>query len=397
MTSFQEMTFSELLSDAEVFVDGDWVESKDQDQNGDVRLIQLADIGDGFYIDKSSRFLNSETAKRLKCTYLKEGDILVARMPDPLGRACIFPKSEMPCVTVVDVCIIRPNQNKVDNRWLMHTINSPIMRQRINEYVTGTTRQRISRGNFSKLKISVPPLAEQRRIASILDQADVLRQKRQQAIEKLDQLLQATFIDMFGDPVSNPKGWDLYKLSDLGSISTGNTPSRDDADNFGNYLEWIKSDNLNNDEDYATTATEYLSEKGAKKGRVVPEGSILVTCIAGSFDCIGNLAMVDRKVSFNQQINSITPNDTVVLEFLYYLMKISKPIIQNASTNSMKGMISKSKFSEILLPIPSKEKQIQFVELFKKLYGLKVSHKLYSNNADSLFKSLQNQAFNGTL
>ena len=58
MTSFQEMTFSELLSDAEVFVDGDWVESKDQDPNGDVRLIQLADIGDGFYIDKSSRFLN---------------------------------------------------------------------------------------------------------------------------------------------------------------------------------------------------------------------------------------------------------------------------------------------------------------------------------------------------
>ena len=60
-------------------------------------------------------------------------------------------------------------------------------------------------------------------------------------------------------------------------------------------------------------------------------------------------------------------------------------------------MISKSKFSEILLPIPSKEKQIQFVELFKKLYGLKVLHKLYLNNADSLFKSLQNQAFNGTL
>lgn len=81
-------------------------------------------------------------------------------------------------VTVVDVCIIRPNQNKVDNRWLMHTINSPVMRQRINEYVTGTTRQRISRGNFSKLKISVPPLEQQRRIASILDQADELRQKR---------------------------------------------------------------------------------------------------------------------------------------------------------------------------------------------------------------------------
>jgi type I restriction enzyme, S subunit len=227
MTSFQEMTFSELLSDAEVFVDGDWVESKDQDPNGDVRLIQLADIGDGFYIDKSSRFLNSETAKRLKCTYLKEGDILVARMPDPLGRACIFPQSEMPCVTVVDVCIIRPNQNKVDNRWLMHTINSPVMRQRINEYVTGTTRQRISRGNFSKLKVSVPPLLEQRRIASILDKVDELRQKRQQAIEKLDQLLQATFIEMFGDPILNTKNWPSdKKLGDIADIVSGITKGR---------------------------------------------------------------------------------------------------------------------------------------------------------------------------
>ncbi|EXB77478.1 MAG: restriction endonuclease subunit S [Acinetobacter sp.] len=293
------------------------------------------------------------------------------------------------------VCKIQSIDERLDQNYLIRFL--PKALKDIEDRTPFVTVKHLSVKDINNIQIPLPPLAEQRRIASILDQADELRQKRQQAIEKLDQLLQATFIDMFGDPVSNPKGWDLYKLIDLGSISTGNTPSRDDADNFGNYLEWIKSDNLNNDEDYATTATEYLSEKGAKKGRVVPEGSILVTCIAGSFDCIGNLAMVERKVSFNQQINSITPNDTVILEFLYYLMKISKPIIQNASTNSMKGMISKSKFSEILLPIPSKEKQIQFVELFKKLYGLKVSHKLYLSNADSLFKSLQNQAFNGTL
>lgn len=293
--------------------------------------------------------------------------------------------------------VLSADKSRVDTDYFYHLLGSDFMYRKFAGLAAGAVVKNLNTELVKSISVPLPPLTEQRRIASILDNADELRQKRQQAIEKLDQLLQATFIDMFGDPVSNPKGWDLYKLSDLGSISTGNTPSRDDADNFGNYLEWIKSDNLNNDEDYATTATEYLSEKGAKKGRVVPEGSILVTCIAGSFDCIGNLAMVDRKVSFNQQINSITPNDTVVLEFLYYLMKISKPIIQNASTNSMKGMISKSKFSEILLPIPSKEKQIQFVELFKKLYGLKVSHKLYSNNADSLFKSLQNQAFNSTL
>ncbi|MGO1064069.1 restriction endonuclease subunit S [Acinetobacter lwoffii] len=310
----------------------------------------------------------------------------------PIGHVAI---NTIPMCTNQGFKSFVPKADLLDSQYLYYWLKAN--KEYLQDLGVGATFKEISKTVIANVEIPLPPLAEQRRIASILDQADELRQKRQQAIEKLDQLLQAAFIDMFGDPVSNPKGWDLYKLSDLGSISTGNTPSRDDADNFGNYLEWIKSDNLNNDEDYATTATEYLSEKGAKKGRVVPEGSILVTCIAGSFDCIGNLAMVERKVSFNQQINSITPNDTVILEFLYYLMKISKPIIQNASTNSMKGMISKSKFSEILLPIPSKEKQIQFVELFKKLYGLKVSHKLYLNNADSLFKSLQNQAFNGTL
>lgn len=178
-------------------------------------------------------------------------------------------------VTVVDVCIIRPNQNKVDNRWLMHTINSPVMRQRINEYVTGTTRQRISRGNFSKLKISVPPLEQQRRIASILDQADELRQKRQQAIEKLDQLLQATFIDMFGDPVSNPKGWEKEKMDTLMTIVRGGSPRP--IENFlGGTYPWIKiGDATKGDDLFITKTKEAITEEGLHKTRLLPEGSVI--------------------------------------------------------------------------------------------------------------------------
>src|SRR4051812_29891436 len=81
----------DLISRDGLFTDGDWVESKDQDPEGDVRLIQLADVGDGVYLNKSSRFLTSEKARELRCTFLNAGDLLVARMPDPLGRACIFP------------------------------------------------------------------------------------------------------------------------------------------------------------------------------------------------------------------------------------------------------------------------------------------------------------------
>src|SRR6266480_2819190 len=124
-------TISELIQEDGVFVDGDWVESKDQDPEGDVRLIQLADVGDGVYRNKSARFLTSAKAMQLGCTFLKPGDLLIARMPDPLGRACIFPGDEKPSVTVVDVCIVRTGNGGTNHRWLMHHINAAEMRSAI--------------------------------------------------------------------------------------------------------------------------------------------------------------------------------------------------------------------------------------------------------------------------
>ena len=213
-------TLKEVLEDAVVFNDGDWVESKDQDPDGDVRLVQLADVGDGYYVDKSSRFMTTARAKALRCTFLEPGDLLVARMPDPLGRCCAFPGDEKPCVTVVDVCVIRPCQKKVFPRWLMHCINSPITRHKISGYITGTTRQRISRGNLGKVTVPLPPLSEQRRIAEILDRAEALRAKRRAALALLDELTQSIFLDMFGDPVSNPKGWEWCKLKNVLELIT---------------------------------------------------------------------------------------------------------------------------------------------------------------------------------
>jgi len=210
-----EVSLLDALASAEVFVDGDWVESKDQDPEGDVRLVQLADVGDGEYVDKSDRFLTSAKADALRCTFLKPGDVLVARMPDPLGRACIFPGDPKPSVTVVDVCIIRPDAKKHDARWLMRCLNAPDCRNQIAGYATGTTRSRISRGNLGKIRIPLPPLPEQQRIAKILDKADALRCRRSPALAQHDTLTQSIFLDMFGDPVTNPKGWPRPSLEQL--------------------------------------------------------------------------------------------------------------------------------------------------------------------------------------
>ena len=177
-----------LLETAEVFVDGDWVESKDQDLDGDVRLIQLADVGDGIYLDRSSRFLTSDTARRLRCTPLQIGDILVARMPDPLGRACLFPGDERDAVTVVDVCIIRPGPEGPHPTWLMCCINTTGFRSLIAREATGTTRSRISRGNLSRLPIIAPPLALQRKFARRVEAVTRLRERSVSAETQCDSL-----------------------------------------------------------------------------------------------------------------------------------------------------------------------------------------------------------------
>jgi type I restriction enzyme S subunit len=155
----EELTLAELLQDG-LFTDGDWVESKDQDPAGGVRLIQLADIGDGVFRNRSARFLTSAKARELGCTFLEPGDVLVARMPEPLGRACIFPGVGQPAVTAVDVCILRPNPARVRADWLVKAINSPDFREAMQQFVRGTTRQRISRKNLGTLHLVVPSLPE---------------------------------------------------------------------------------------------------------------------------------------------------------------------------------------------------------------------------------------------
>ncbi len=164
-------TIQELAGPAGMVTDGDWVESKDQDPSGTVRLIQLADIGDGFFVNKSNRFMNVRTAERLNCTFLAPGDVLIARMPNPLGRACIFSGVKGLAVTIVDVLVWRADArlSGADPKWLMHAINSPLIRKSIASQSSGTTRQRISGKKLKQLLLPTPPVEEQRRIVGKIE------------------------------------------------------------------------------------------------------------------------------------------------------------------------------------------------------------------------------------
>jgi type I restriction enzyme S subunit len=180
-----QATIEDLAGPQGLTTDGDWIETKDQDPNGDVRLIQLADIGDGEFRERSERFVTDRTARRLHCTFLNKGDLPIARMPDPLGRACVFPGLDQAAITAVDVFIWRPSPNGPLVKWLMHFVNSKDVRNRIAEQAGGTTRQRVSGGRVKKLVIPVPPLHEQQRIVAKIDS---LSAKSRRARDQLDHI-----------------------------------------------------------------------------------------------------------------------------------------------------------------------------------------------------------------
>ncbi|WP_158618880.1 restriction endonuclease subunit S [Legionella qingyii] len=290
---------------------------------------------------------------------------------------------------------LRPLPDKVDKNYLWHFLQS--YKDELQKKGTGSTFKQISRLHIEELEVPLPALKEQKRIAAILDKADAVRRKRQQAIELSEQLLRSVFLDMFGDPVSNSKGFKLVNISDIGKIITGNTPSRKKEQYYGSEIEWIKSDNINTPFHYLTKAEEYLSKEGKLVGRCAPKNSILITCIAGSKNCIGNIAMTDREVAFNQQINAIIPNEKILLYFLYAQLLFNKGIIQNASTNSMKGMVSKSKLSNIKILLPPIVEQKKYTQFFSKAVKKLQKDNLAYNELDKLFNALTQKAFRGEL
>ncbi|KAA5845614.1 restriction endonuclease subunit S [Pseudomonas chlororaphis] len=364
-----------------------------------VAQIRMNNVGlDGRLNFDKIRYVPKSTMK-IEKFLLADDDVLfnATNSPNLVGKSALIRGLPESFVYSNHFIRIRTNRSKLEPgflaRWLTAQQQEGRFELMCNKWVNQAS---VRREDLLNLALPLPPLPEQRRISAILDKADALRAKRREAIVKLDQLLQSLFLEMFGDPVTNPKGWPIVALSSYGTVATGNTPPRSKAENYGTGIEWIKSDNLNTPHDYVTKADEQLSEAGERTARVVSPGSVLVTCIAGSLSCIGNLAIADRRVAFNQQINAITPYSTPP-EFLYFLLKTSKPLIQSASTNGMKGMVNKSKFSGIQLPAPPTELQREFSRIFLKMH----KHRLLADAAlvkqDALFAGLQQRAFEGTL
>ena len=155
-----------------VFADGDWIESKDQADDG-IRLIQTGNVGNGVYLDKGerARYIDEETFARLNCTEVLPNDILISRLPDPVGRACIIPDGLGKSITAVDCSIVRLKSHVLPEFFVAYTMTTLYAAQ-IGSSVTGSTRKRISRKNLGQVVIPTPDIDQQEQFAAFVRQSD---------------------------------------------------------------------------------------------------------------------------------------------------------------------------------------------------------------------------------
>lgn len=196
--SIVEQTFSALadqprvpLRDAGLLQDGDWILSGDYVPSG-IRLLQVGDVGRGKLLAKSNRHISASRSRELKCTLLSPGDILISRMPDPIGRACVVPELGFEAITAVDVTIFRPHPGILDPEYAIHFMNSSGWLHAVAAKASGATRARISRLNLELLRVPVPGLEAQRLVAreirerlAVMDAIEASLQIEREAMEAL--------------------------------------------------------------------------------------------------------------------------------------------------------------------------------------------------------------------
>lgn len=330
-----------------------------------------------------------------------DGDIIIEKSGgspnQPVGRVVYFstPNNE------VFLCnnfttILRPDRDRVSPKYLFYLLYNFYQTDKVLAFqnkTTGIINLKLDRYLDSEISYE-PDLETQNKIVAILDKAKVILDKREQTIQKYDELLRATFLGMFGDVANNPMSFPKEPLKEFGDIITGNTPPRSDQSNYDSkYIEWIKTDNILSESHILTPAIEYLSETGFATARYVNENSLLVACIAGSIGSIGRSAIANRKVAFNQQINAVVPSSDVSIYFLYWMFKVSSEYIQSFATGGMKRLLTKGEFEKIPFIKPDYEEQLKFEKIALYYSDFKFKLLQHQIQSEELLKSLSQQVF----
>jgi type I restriction enzyme, S subunit len=386
-TIWEEKT---LESICEVFADGDWIESKDQSDSG-IRLIQTGNIGFGFFKDKEdkSRFISQETFNRLKCSEIFPGDILVSRLPDPVGKSCIIPDINGLMITGVDCTIIRLKSFVISEYVRYYQMSGKYLND-VQKNVSGATRQRISRKKLGIILIPIPPLPEQQRIVAILDEAFAAIDKAKDNAEKNLRNAKELF-ESYLQGVFENSSWKYGTIGDVCRVIAGQSPEGKYYNKIASGLPFYQGK-----KDYGVKYLGAPTTWTTKVTKEAEKNDILISVRAP----VGPVNISTQKICIGRGLAAIRTSDLMEVEFLYnYLLVFERKIVGN--TGAVFNSINKSQIEKIDIPIPSIPEQITTIKVIQKLSSetkrLESIYQKKLTDLEELKKSILQKAFNGEL
>jgi type I restriction enzyme S subunit len=350
--------------------DGDWILNQHYSNDG-VRLLQVGDVGVGRFEDKSRRFISRATADALKCTVLQRGQVLISRMPDPIGRACLVPTLPYPAITAVDVAILSPKPDLVDRDFAVMVLNSDINLNQCKSLATGVTRQRVSRSNLGRVELPLPPLAEQRKIAGVLELVQRAIEQQERLLALTAELKKALLCQLFTHGLRHepqkqtelgpiPQSWDVAELGSVAGLINGFAFKSEDY--VSNGVLNFRVVNIR-DEGVIDVSndTEFLPKQfmQSHKPYLLSEEDILVVMVGATRGKMGFIPKAILPALMNQNMWRIVPKSPTEMHrrYLYHFLTTAVPTFVREFSESARGFFKKSDFRAIKLPKPGFDEQ----------------------------------------
>lgn len=362
-------------------------------ENGTIPWVKSGELKNR-YITNVEEYITDIAVEKSSAKLVSKGSLLIAMYGATVGEVS---QLTFDATTNQAICSILPDQKVCDVNYLYRFLEASkpyLLTRRV-----GGGQPNISQAVIKDLEVPLPPLNEQRRIASILEKADELRQKRQQAIEKLDQLLQATFIDMFGDPVSNPKGWDKVKFENEVEFLTGFAFKSADFKDSG--IKLCRGINiLPNTLDWNDTAYWNIEELEKYARFKILQNDILVAMDRPWISTGFKITLVkenDPHMLLVQRVARLRVKESFGANFLFQILSMPEFKKHCRITETTVPHISPTDFKSFELIKPDNHLIEKFEKIAKLIHSQKAKMWNSSLEYKNLFDSLQNQAFSGTL
>jgi type I restriction enzyme, S subunit len=329
---------------------------------------------------------------------LQDGDILFSHInsADQVGKCALYGGAPKKLVHGMNLLALRCDAKKATPRFVRHLLRTPEFRGRLSGFINKAVNQAsISITNLSGIKVEVPDLGTQRRIAEVLDRAEALRAKRRAALALLDPLTQSIFLDLFGDPVSNSKKWPIRKLGTIGTLDRGVSKHRprNAPELLGGPYPLIQTGDVANCGGYIRSFESTYSASGLAQSRLWPRGTLCITIAAN----IAKTGVLTFEACFPDSVVGFSAYEQATVEYVrVWLSFLQRSLEENAPEVAQKN-INLAILRELAVPFAPVSLQQDFARRISEIEKLKSAHRASLASLDALFASLQHRAFRGEL